>query len=220
MPVMPKNARMKSAQHETKDLLSPALSSKGGEGESEAGSVDRESVAYPLNDFYSRQGELMPPLDEIDPERIPQPYKSLLVHQHDMTSTLENYHDARIHLKIIGKARRGDEYFREVALLAEGSEKPVEFGAIKISLELFPESARQQILDERWPLGRILNESGVKFTSQPRAYLRVASDKLIDSVLHLTGAHLLYGRRNSLRDGAGRSLAEIVEILPPGYREK
>ena len=162
----------------------------------------------------------MPPLDEIEPERIPQPYKSLLVHQHDMTSTLEGHHGGRIHLRIISNVRRGDDYFREVVLLVEGSEKPVEFGAIKISLELFPESARQQILEEHWPLGRILHESGLKFTSQPRAYLRVASDKLIDALLGLTGVHLLFGRRNTLWDSEGRSLAEIVEILPPTQREK
>jgi len=182
--------------------------------------VDLASISYPLNDFYSRNGILMPPLDEIDPERIPEPHKSLLVHQNDMTSTLENYHRARIHLQIISKARRGDEYFREVALLAEGSEKPVEFGAIKINLDLFPPSASQEILNERWPLGRILNESGMKFTSQPRGYIRVASDKLINRVLHLTGAHLLYGRRNTLWNAAGRPLAEIVEILPPAKSDK
>jgi len=101
----------------------------------------------------------------------------------------------------------------------EGSEKPVEFGAIKISLELFPEIAREQILAERWPLGHILKESGMQFASQPRAFLRVASDQLINSVLNLSGANLLYGRRNTLLDAAGRSLAEIVEILPPAPRE-
>src|SRR5215212_2471992 len=149
--------------------------------------VDTKSISYPLNDFYNRNGHLLPPLEEVDPETVPQPYKSLLVHQNDMTSTLENYHAARIHLRIVSKLRRGDEYFREVALLLEGSEKPVEFGAIKISLDLFPEGAREDILKERWPLGHILKEHEMKFSSQPRGFLRVASDKLINSVLNLSG---------------------------------
>jgi hypothetical protein len=34
-------------------------------------------------------------------------------------------------------------------------------------------------------------------------------------MLHLQGAHVLYGRRNTLSNPAGKSLAEIVEILPP-----
>ena len=180
--------------------------------------IDHASIAYPLNDFYQRNGELMPPLDEIEAERIPEPYKSLLVHENDMTSTLEDFHKGTIHLRIVSKLQREDEYFREVALLVEGTEKPVEFGAIKIDLALFPEAARQQILEEHWPLGHILKEHEIRFVSQPRGFVRVASDKLINSVLNLTGAHLLYGRRNTLSTIGGKSIAEIVEILPPATK--
>jgi chorismate-pyruvate lyase len=177
--------------------------------------LENGSLSYPLSEFYSRNGILLPPLEEIEPARMPEPYKSLLVHQHDMTSTLENFHGAPIHLRLVSRARRENEYFREVALLAQGREQPVEFGAIKINLDLFPEAACRQILEEHWPLGRILKEFEIRFTSQPRGFLRIASDKLIDRVLDLTGAHLLYGRRNTLWDPAGQPLAEIVEILPP-----
>ena len=132
-----------------------------------------------------------------------------------MTSTLENFYDGRIRLQIVGRDRQGSDYFREVALLVDGSRKPVEFGAIKINLDLFPDSTQAAILEEHWPLGRILKESKIEFSSQPRGFLRIASDKLINEVLHLTGAHLLFGRRNTLWNRAGQALAEIVEILPP-----
>jgi hypothetical protein len=55
----------------------------------------------------------------------------------------------------------------------------------------------------------------VQHSSQPKAYLRVASDRFINEALGLTGAHILYGRRNTLFDPQDRPLAEIVEILPP-----
>lgn len=177
--------------------------------------LDLDSISYPLSDFYIRNRQSLPPLDEIQPVKIPEPYKSLLVHHNDMTSTLENFHGGAIRLKLVGRARQGNHYFREVALVAEGTGKPVEFGAIKIDLSLFPEPACAKILEENWPLGRILKEFGIQFVSQPRGFLRIASDKLINSVLNLAGAHLLYGRRNTLSDPSGRSLAEIVEILPP-----
>ena len=177
--------------------------------------TDPHGLAYPLIEFYRRNDHSLPPLEEIDPARIPEPYKSLLVHQHDMTSTLENFYGGRIRLQIVGRDRKGSDYFREVALLVEESSRPVEFGAIKISLDLFPEAAQAAILEEHWPLGRILKESKIAFNSQPRGFLRIASDKLINQVLHLNGAHLLFGRRNTLWNRAGRPLAEIVEILPP-----
>jgi chorismate-pyruvate lyase len=173
------------------------------------------SLVFPLSDFYRRNKHALPPLEEIESARIPQPYKSLLVHQHDMTSTLEKFHRGTLRLRIVSRARRENEYFREVALQLDGSNKPVEFGAIKINLDLFPPDAQTRILEEHWPLGRILKESRIAFTSQPRGFLRIASDRLINEVLLLHGAHRLFGRRNTLFNSAGQSLAEIVEILPP-----
>ena len=176
------------------------------------------SLSHPLDGFYARSGLALPPLQQIDGEEVPEPYKALLVHQSDMTSTLENFHRQSIHLRVLGRERRGDEYFREVVLHLDDTEQPVEFGAIKINLDRFPPPARQLILDERWPLGHILKDCAVAYVSLPKAFLRIASDKLINSVLGLTGAHVLYGRRNTLSDAAGQSLAEIVEILPPTAR--
>ncbi|HEY2952630.1 MAG TPA: hypothetical protein VGK40_08610 [Verrucomicrobiae bacterium] len=176
------------------------------------------ALVQPLEEFYTRSGLPLPPLDQIDGEEVPEPYKTLLVHQSDMTSTLEHFHRQSIHLRVLGRERRGDEYFREVVLQLDGTGKPVEFGAIKIHLDRFPPSARHLILEERWPLGRILKECAVAYDSSPKAFLRIASDKLINKVLDLTGAHVLFGRRNTLSDVAGRPLAEIVEILPPKAR--
>jgi chorismate-pyruvate lyase len=173
------------------------------------------SVAYPLDEFYARSGLTLPPLDQIDGEAVPEPYKSLLVHERDMTSTLESFHGMGIHLRLVSRQERGEEYFREVVLVLDGSETPVEFGAIKINLGRFSEKARQEILQERFPLGHVLKDFAIDYLSRPKAFLRVASDKTINGLLNLTGAHLLYGRRNTLLDPAGHPLAEIVEILPP-----
>ena len=40
----------------------------------------------------------------------------------------------------------------------------------------------------------------------------------INEALRLSGANVLYGRRNTLYDPEGRPLAEIVEILPPAKK--
>ncbi len=173
------------------------------------------AIAHPLDEFYARSGLPLPPLEQIEAEELPEPYKTLLVHNTDMTSTLETFHGRSIHLRVLGRQRRESEYHREVVLCLEGSEQPVEFGAIKIFLERFNRSTCEQILAERWPLGRILKDRAIAYVSRPKAFLRLASDKFINSVLQLTGANLLYGRRNTLADTSGRPLAEIIEILPP-----
>jgi chorismate-pyruvate lyase len=131
-----------------------------------------------------------------------------------MTPTLEKFHRRSIHLQVLGRRRRNDEYFREVILRLDGSNQPVEFGAIKINLSLFAPVARDQILLEHLPLGHILAEHQIAHSSRPKAFIRLASDKLISEVLELSGAQVLYGRRNTLFDPQQRPLAEIVEILP------
>src|SRR5579862_4084832 len=114
--------------------------------------------AHPLDEFYARAGLRLPIINRIGSDQLPQPYRKLLCHENDMTPTLEKYHGAEIHLRILGREQRGDFYFREVVLELDGSDKPVEFGAIKMSLALFPARARQVILEERIPLGTILRK--------------------------------------------------------------
>jgi chorismate-pyruvate lyase len=172
------------------------------------------SVVHPLDDFYAAAGQSLPPFDEIEGEAVPEPYRTLLVHKNDMTPTLEKYHGFGVHLDVLGRRSKGDAYFREVILRLDGTNQPVEFGAIKINLDRFTAGARKEILAECLPLGHILNEFKIPHTSRPRAYLRLATDKLISRVLEMNGAHVLYGRRNTLYDPQQRPLAEIVEILP------
>ena len=122
-------------------------------------------LAHPLDEFYAQMGLTLPPLQQVDGEAVPQPYKRLLVHQNDMTPTLENFHGRDIHLRLLGRRRKGNGYFREVVLLLDGTDQPVEFGAIKIHLDRFVPEVRRQILEERRPLGHVLQECGVKHSS-------------------------------------------------------
>jgi len=173
------------------------------------------AAAHPLDDFYATAGQPLPPLAQIHAEAVPEPYKSLLVHRNDMTPTLEKFYRASIHLRVLGRRRKDHEYFREVVLLLDGTEQPVEFGAIKINLDLLPAAVRDQVLAEQRPLGHLLEENKVPHRSQPSGFLRLASDTLINEALKLSGAQLLFGRHNTLLDPRDRPLAEIVEILPP-----
>ncbi|HAV62723.1 MAG TPA: hypothetical protein DCY13_10190 [Verrucomicrobiales bacterium] len=171
--------------------------------------------AYPLDEFYAQAGLTLPTIDQIRGDEMSEPYRSLLVHQKDMTPTLEAFHQDKIHIRALSRNQRNGFYFREVVLELDRDETPVEFGAIKIMLDLLPPGARQLILAEREPLGHILADCGVLHSSRPKAYLRIQSDDFINQALKLEGTHTLYGRRNTLFDPENRPLAEIVEILPP-----
>ncbi len=175
---------------------------------------DRAAV-QPLDEFYLRQGRALPEFLEIAGSAMPEPYRSLLVHERDMTRTLEQFHGAAIHLRVISSYREGDAYWRESVLELDGSDRPVEFGAIRIQLAALPEECRRLILAEHLPFGGILNAAGVRYTSRPSAYLRFTMEEFIATAFGVPRGGFLFGRQNTLRAETGESLAEIIEILPP-----
>ena len=174
-----------------------------------------ESFTYPLSEFYSRARLPLPRIETTTGDAVPEPYRTLLVHHEDMTPTLEGFHKSQIHLEILSRERRGGFYFREVVLRLNHDEKPVEFGAIKVFLGLFPEEAQELILLEQVPLGTILKDCGVKHRTEARAFLRLEPDELINQAFELTRPTTLYGRKAVISDLEGKPLSEIVEILPP-----
>jgi chorismate-pyruvate lyase len=172
-------------------------------------------LLYPLNEFYEKAGLRLPAVERIEGEEIPEPYKRLLVHRDDMTPTLEKFHQQPIRLRMLQHHHQGDVFSRQVLLLLKDGERPVEFGAIKIYLDQFPPRARELILENRRPLGSILSSEHVSHTSHPKAYLRVTSDATISAALRTGESISLYGRRNVLVSSSRKTLAEILEILPP-----
>ena len=100
---------------------------------------DGQNLLYPLSEFYLLDELTLPAVMEIDGQLLPEPFKTLLVHERDMTSTLEKYHDQKLRLHMLWRRLEGEEYFRQVLLVTEGDQKPVEFGAIKINLQHFSE---------------------------------------------------------------------------------
>lgn len=187
------------------------------EANSEAGAFAARAVyadTYPLDEFYRERGATLPVIGHVEPDEIPEPYKSLLVHDGDMTSRLESFHGDQIHIQLLARHIHENEYFREVVLTLNGVKTPVEFGAIKIILDLFPFDAQKEILKEHRPLGHILKQFNIPHSNRPKSFLTVSSDDFINEALKLNGSHSLFGRRNTLVDPWDRPLAEIVEILP------
>jgi chorismate-pyruvate lyase len=152
-------------------------------------------------------------LQLVDGAAVPEPFRGLLVHTDDMTPTLERFYGQGLLLRVLNRRRSSNEYIREVVLVLEGDGRRVEFGANRIRLDRFPAGAQRAILEETQPLGHILRDHAIAHTCHPGAFLRVASDRLINEALGLTGAQVLWGRHNQLRNPAGELLSEVVEIL-------
>lgn len=176
------------------------------------------NLIYPLNEFYEQSGEPLPFVAQVAGMDLPQPYRSLLVHQSDMTGMLEGTYHQSIRVRVLKSSLAGNVYSRQVVLVLAGDATPVEFGAIKVHLEHLPPQARQQLLEGKQPFGSILHAQSIAHVSRPEYYIQVMADALIAHALQMPEPCLLYGRRNTLLNTSQLPLAEVVEILPPSKR--
>ena len=175
----------------------------------------RNEITFPLDEFYRLAKRPLPVIRPVDRQDVPQPYHSLLVHERDMTSTLSQFHDDEIELKVLSLKNSDGGYYREVLLLAKQDQRPVEYGAIRICLEHFSEPAREAIVSASNPLGQLLHDYQIKYLSRPSRFLAIECDNYIAGLFGCPNRPTLYGRHNTLYNAnSGAHLAEIVEILP------
>ena len=152
--------------------------------------------------------------DKVDPSEIPEPFFSLLVHEGDMTSRLESFHEDGIKVRKLSSSNDGKSYFREVVLETVDNQKAVEYGAIEIILKNLEGEQRDLVIEGKQPLGAILNDARIPYSSAPKAFLKVVPDDAIVDAFGSVETDYLYGRSNEISSYNGDPIAHIVEILP------
>tara|TARA_R110002096_G_scaffold45372_4_gene121888 strand:+ start:81 stop:698 length:618 start_codon:yes stop_codon:yes gene_type:complete len=168
----------------------------------------------PFHFFYEKSGTELPDFTFLDGSEVPYPYRSLLVHNNDMTPTLAAFHHSKLYLEVHEHESSEEMVMRLVTLHASSSEVPVEFGAIAIQLGALPAEVREKVIEGTLPLGGLLGEYEVEHRGAPAAYFSVPADALIANSLNQPEGEVLYGRCNQLLDHDGMVFADIVEILP------
>ncbi|MDA1315338.1 MAG: hypothetical protein O2968_18565 [Acidobacteria bacterium] len=153
-------------------------------------------------------------IEEVGPAAIPEPYRSLLVHERDMTGTLGTFWKSKIDLRLLRVDQQREILYRRVVLLAVKLGIPVEAGAIRIFLERFPSQSLPAITQSQRPLGAILADYQIRYCSLPQGYFRMRTNGFLREAFGDGGESVHYGRRNRLVDPAGEVLADVVEILP------
>lgn len=172
-------------------------------------------LLYPLSRFRRDGGRTIPSYELVKDTDMPEPYRSLLVHNGDMTSRLEAFHGGNIILEVLHLDRSETAYRREVVLHVESSGLPVEYGAIEINLDAFQPELREKILEGRLPLGGLLNRYKVNYRSRPRGFFRLSEDSQMSTLFPTPDARALFGRSNELLGDKDCILARIVEVLRP-----
>ena len=154
-------------------------------------------MLWPLSCFYDELRLPLPEIRRAEFSEFPDPEKSLLVDEHDMTPTLE-----------------AEEVTRLVALLVAGQPEPVRLGAIHIFMTRLPPEAKECDPGLRDPFGRILQETGVTPSNRPVVYFDVMPDPLLMEALGMRERRVVHGWQGTIRNMSGEELAEVVALLP------
>ena len=172
-----------------------------------------DGLLYPLDVLYAQAGIASPAAKEMSPADIPPPYDGLLVHENDMTSTLERHSGGRVAVRVLSTAFKGQWYFRRVLLVQKSSGRPLAMAAVRIRFTVLGVKYRAQVLREQEPLGRILRDAGVNFRSRPTGFFEVTPNAEMMGVFWMSEPRPLYGRRTHVTL-AGARIGDVVEILP------
>ena len=176
--------------------------------------INLNKFLYPLDLTYSAISQPLPKVEVLTSDTLGQPYDELLNHKNDMTETLENFYQQKLHLHVLEHQENGETLMRQVSLNLPDN-TPVEFGAIRIYLSHFDPLSRDLILKGEKPLGAILQENHIIHRANPKTFFRIWSDAIIENALNLKDSCWLFGRQNVHLDSNDNTLAEIIEILPP-----
>lgn len=109
-----------------------------------------------LTELFPDGESLFERAEHIPSALTPEPYKRLLVHEHHMTVTMEEFHRTPVVVRVLDRMLEGDIYSRKIVLERSDDSRVVQFGIVRFDLGVVLPAVRDEILSERTPLGRIL----------------------------------------------------------------
>lgn len=163
---------------------------------------------------------LFPPADDlrayevVPPEAVPEPYKTLLVHSHHMTVTVEAHHGSPVDVRVLEDRLDGDIYARRILLALRSTGKIVQYGLVRIRLNFVSPEVRAEIVSRQIPLGRVLINHNVLRTITPVSFLRVLPGSSMMEWFELNTPTPTFGRIAEITCDEQHAI-EVLEVVAP-----
>lgn len=151
---------------------------------------------------------------EVTASEMPEPYRKLLVHTHHMTITVEEFYRSPVDVRVVNSKRSENEYSRKILLTTRDTQRVVQFGLVRINLDVCPELVRNELLEGKTPLGRVLIQHNMLRRIEPVAFLRVVLSPMMAEWFDVPPGSTTYGRVGVIYTG-DRPAVEVLEILAP-----
>lgn len=163
--------------------------------------------------FYRSPGELGY-FEEAAPESMPSGYRMLLVHNHHMTVTMEEFYGSPVRVKVLESKREGNQYMRRILLDRETDGRVVQFGIVRLNFDFLSAEVRKEIESQSAPLGRILIGHNVLRQIELVGLWRVTPGADLCQVFQTTPQQTTFGR-TAIIHCDGQPAVELLEIAAP-----
>ncbi len=167
-----------------------------------------------LTSLFPDAEPLFQRVDHIPSSTTPEPYKTMLVHEHHMTVTMENYHQSPVEVRVLAQRQDGDVYARKILLLKRGTSDVVQFGIVRFNLNYVTETVRREIIAGQTPLGRILINHNVLRHIDLGAILEIAAGPGLARALQMPAGAVTYGRMATIFCNR-QPAVDLLEISAP-----
>jgi chorismate-pyruvate lyase len=163
--------------------------------------------------FYSSPAELGR-FEKASAEAMPEAYRRLLVHNHHMTVTMEEFYGSPVNVRVLQAKREGSHYMRRILLGRQSDQQIVQFGNVRLNFDMLSPEVRGEIESQTAPLGRILIRHNVLREIELVAVWRVTPGPDLQQLFGITPQQITYGR-TAIIHCDGEPAVELLEIAAP-----
>lgn len=167
-----------------------------------------------LTDLFPDERPLIARAEHIPSALTPEPYKQMLVHDHHMTVTMEEYHHSKVDVRILDRMLDGDVYGRKILLLKSGTDDVVQFGIVRFNFRFVTQEVRDEIIQGETPLGRVLINHNVLRHIDLGAILRITAGPALADYLQMETGGVTYGHLATIFCNQ-RPAVDLLEISAP-----
>ncbi len=147
-------------------------------------------------------------------EQTPPPYQQLLSHEQHMTVTVEAYHGTKVDVQVLAVAREQGNYCRRIVLLKQPDDVVVQFGIVRLNVDLLDSAVRDQIEEAKIPLGRVLIQNNVMRDVELHQLYQVQCGVDLAKLFGVPQGTETFGR-TALIYCNGEPAVELLEIVAP-----
>lgn len=166
-----------------------------------------------LVDLFYDQTSSVGEFTEVAAGEIPAATRELLDHEQHMTVTVEKFHRCPVEVEVLRSDIQGKWYAREIVLKRSSDSAVVQYGIVRLNLDVLAESVKQEILAAEKPLGRVLIENDVLRSVRLHSLQKITAGPVLRHLFGLNSGAVCYGRTAMIYCD-GQPAIHLLEVVP------